>query len=179
MHQSQLQMSRARGIGAIMCACLALACGQGREQRESDSKGQPPSSPSRLELPCVDPSDLPPCTEVDAHARQTYAEDLVILEQIGRQGSLLLKLLALGRPESELPGRLGAGMMLRPSLELLVDAELRLLRRNAGSMELAVVEMGYLQLGKRLDAEEVSLLVAFLKTLTALPVQSLPRSTGS
>ena len=38
----------------------------------------------------------------------------MILEQIGRQGSLLLRLLALGRPESELPGRLGAGMMLRP-----------------------------------------------------------------
>jgi hypothetical protein len=74
MHQSQLQMSRARGIGAIMCACLALACGQGREQRESDSKGQPPSSPSRLELPCVDPSDLPPCTEVDAHAASAASE---------------------------------------------------------------------------------------------------------
>jgi CheY-like chemotaxis protein len=78
---------------------------------------------------------------LDSHARKTYAEDLVILEQVGRQGSLLLKRLALGRPESELPGRLGAGMMLRPSLELLVDAELRLLRQNAGSMELAVVEM--------------------------------------
>ena len=78
---------------------------------------------------------------LDSHARRTFAEDLVILEQVGRQGSLLLKLLALGRPESELPGRLGAGMMLRPSLELLVDAELRLLRHNTGSMELAVVEM--------------------------------------
>ena len=78
---------------------------------------------------------------VDARARKTYAEDLVILEQIGRQGSLLLKLLALGRPESELPGRLGAGMMLRPTLEVLLDAELRLLRQSAGSLELAVVEM--------------------------------------
>lgn len=47
------------------------------------------------------------------------------------------------------------------------------------TLELAVAEMGYVQLGKRLSAEEVSLLVAFLKTLTALPVQSLPRSTGS
>ncbi len=78
---------------------------------------------------------------LDSHARRTHAEDLAILEQVGRQGSLLLKLLALGRPESELPGRLGAGMMLRPSLELLVDAELRLLRQRTGSMELAVVEM--------------------------------------
>jgi CheY-like chemotaxis protein len=78
---------------------------------------------------------------VDSQARKTHAEDLVILEQIGRQGSLLLKLLALGRPESELPGRLGAGMMLRPSLEVLLDAELRLLRQSSGSLELAVVEM--------------------------------------
>jgi twitching motility two-component system response regulator PilH len=78
---------------------------------------------------------------LDARARVTDGEDLVILEQVGRQGSLLLKLLALGRPESELPGRLGPGMMLRPSLDLLVDAELRLLRKTGGSMELAIVEM--------------------------------------
>ena len=39
--------------------------------------------------------------------------------------------------------------------------------------------MGYVQLGKRLGPDEVSLLVAFLKTLTALPVQSAPRGTGS
>jgi hypothetical protein len=78
---------------------------------------------------------------IDPRARATSAEDLMILEQVGRQGSQLLKLLALGRPDSELPGRLGPGLMLRPSLDLLVDAELRLLRRNGGSMELAVVEM--------------------------------------
>jgi len=78
---------------------------------------------------------------IDPRARATSAEDLLILEQVGRQGSLLLKLVAIGRPESELPGRLGPGLMLRPSLDLLVDAELRLLRRNGGSMELAVVEM--------------------------------------
>jgi twitching motility two-component system response regulator PilH len=78
---------------------------------------------------------------IDSHPRRTHAEDLLILEQVGRQGSLLLKLLALGRPEAELPGRLGAGMMLRPSLEMLVDAELRVLRQSGGSMELAVIEM--------------------------------------
>ena len=78
---------------------------------------------------------------IDSQRAEDHAEDLMILEQVGRQGSLLLRLLALGRPESELPGRLGAGMMLRPSLEVLVDAELRLLRQSAGSMELAVVEM--------------------------------------
>jgi DNA-binding response OmpR family regulator len=77
----------------------------------------------------------------DPAPRWTSAEDLLILEQVGRQGSLLFKLLALGRPDSELPGRLGAGMLLRPSFELLVDAELRLLRRLGGSLELAVLEL--------------------------------------
>jgi cytochrome c peroxidase len=47
------------------------------------------------------------------------------------------------------------------------------------TLELAVLEMGYVQLGKRLSQEEVTLLVAFLKTLTGLPVQSPPRSRGS
>ncbi|HEX7797490.1 MAG TPA: response regulator [Vicinamibacterales bacterium] len=78
---------------------------------------------------------------LDAQPRKTHAEDLLILEQVGRQGSLLLKLLALGRADSELPGRLGPGLVLRPSLDLMVDAELRLLRRIGGSMELAVLEM--------------------------------------
>ena len=82
---------------------------------------------------------------IDSQARRTSAEDLTILEQVGRQGSLLFRLLALGRPESELPGRYGAGMMLRPSLEVLVDAELRRLRQSTGSMELAVVEMDDLE----------------------------------
>ncbi len=78
---------------------------------------------------------------VDAKARRTYAEDLTILEVVGRQGSLLLRLLTLGRPASELPGRLGPGMMLRPSFEVVVDAELRRLHQSSGSMEVAVVEM--------------------------------------
>ena len=78
---------------------------------------------------------------LDSHVRRTQAEDLLILEQVGRQGSLLFRLLALGRPESELPGRLGAGMLLRPALEILLDAEMRLLRHAGGSIELAVIEM--------------------------------------
>ncbi len=77
----------------------------------------------------------------DPTPRITQAEDLLILEQMGRQGSLLMELLSLGRPDAELPGRFGGGMVLRPSLELLVDAELRLLGRQGGSMELAVVEV--------------------------------------
>src|SRR5262245_24676514 len=78
---------------------------------------------------------------LDRRARSTSAEDLLILEQLGRQGSILLRLLQLGRPQSEVPGRLGPGMLLRRTLEVLIDAELRLLRQIGGSMELAVVEM--------------------------------------
>ena len=108
------------------------------------------SGPYRLEgvrffagVPLLAPEGLPigvVCL-VDAQARKTHAEDLAILEEFGRQGSLLLRLIALGRPESERPGRLGPGMMLRSPLELVVDAELRRLRQSTGSMELAVVEM--------------------------------------
>lgn len=47
------------------------------------------------------------------------------------------------------------------------------------TLELAVAEMGYVQLGKRLSDEEVTLLVSFLKTLTGLPVQPVRRGTGS
>jgi cytochrome c peroxidase len=47
------------------------------------------------------------------------------------------------------------------------------------TLELAVVEMGYVQLGKRLSDEEVTSLVAFLKTLTGLPNQTVRRGTGS
>ena len=77
---------------------------------------------------------------IDSRPRRFQAEDLLILEQVGRQGSLLLRLLSLGRPESELPGRLGAGMLLRPMLEMLIDAETRLLRQSGGSMALAIIE---------------------------------------
>jgi twitching motility two-component system response regulator PilH len=78
---------------------------------------------------------------IDSEPRRTRAEDLIILEQIGRRGSLLVRLVALGRPDSELPGRLGPGMMERPSLDVLLDAELRLLRESGGTMELAVVDL--------------------------------------
>ena len=47
------------------------------------------------------------------------------------------------------------------------------------TLELAVVEMGYVQLGTRLSDEEVELLVAFLKTLTGLPNQTARGGTGS
>jgi len=78
---------------------------------------------------------------IDSEPRRTRVEDLIILEQIGRRGSLLIRLLALGKPDSELPGRLGPGMMERPSLDVLIDAELRLLRQSGGTMELSVVEL--------------------------------------
>jgi twitching motility two-component system response regulator PilH len=112
------------------------------------------AGPYRLEgvrffagVPLMSPEGVPigvVCL-LDPKARRTSAEDLMILELLGRQGSLLLRLLALGAPESELPGRHGPGMVLRPSLELLVDAELRMLRQSAGSMELAVVEIEDIQ----------------------------------
>ncbi len=47
------------------------------------------------------------------------------------------------------------------------------------TLELAVAEMAYLQLGKRLGDEELTLLVAFWKTLTGLPAQAVRRNTGS
>jgi cytochrome c peroxidase len=49
---------------------------------------------------------------------------------------------------------------------------------SAPTLELAIAEMGYVQLGKRLSDEELTLLVAFLQTLTGLPVQSARRSAG-
>ena len=78
---------------------------------------------------------------LDSHERKTDAEDLAILEQFGRQGSLLLRLLALGRPESDLRGGTAPECCCGPGLEMLIDAEVRLLRRTGGSIELAVVEM--------------------------------------
>jgi cytochrome c peroxidase len=50
---------------------------------------------------------------------------------------------------------------------------------SAPTLELAVEEMGYVQLGQRLSREEVTLLVAFLKSLTGLPIQPMRRSRGS
>src|SRR5262249_5644233 len=94
-------------------------------------------------VPLLAPDDIPVgvvCI-LGRRPRRTPAEDVMILEQFGRQGSLLLTQLSLGRPESELPGRLGAGMLLRPSLEVLLDAELRLLHQTGGSMEVAVIEV--------------------------------------
>jgi cytochrome c peroxidase len=49
---------------------------------------------------------------------------------------------------------------------------------SAPTLELAVVEMGFVQLGTRLSDEEVELLVAFLKTLTGVPSQTVRGSAG-
>jgi twitching motility two-component system response regulator PilH len=78
---------------------------------------------------------------IDPLPRHTHAEDLQILERVGKQGSLLLRMLATQSPSSHLPGRLGAGMMLRPTLEVILEAEVRMLRESGGSMALAVVEL--------------------------------------
>lgn len=50
---------------------------------------------------------------------------------------------------------------------------------SAPTLEQAVARMAYVQLGQHLGAEEIALVVAFLKTLTALPVQAPHRSAGS
>jgi cytochrome c peroxidase len=47
---------------------------------------------------------------------------------------------------------------------------------SAPTLELAVAEMGYVQLGQRLGENEVTLLVTFLKTLTGVPAQPPRRS---
>jgi cytochrome c peroxidase len=49
---------------------------------------------------------------------------------------------------------------------------------SAPTLELAVAEMGYVQLGTRLSEDELALLVAFLKTLTGLPNQTVRGSAG-
>jgi len=46
------------------------------------------------------------------------------------------------------------------------------------TLELAVIDMAYVQLGTRLESEEVELLVGFLKTLTGLPIQPARGGTG-
>ena len=49
---------------------------------------------------------------------------------------------------------------------------------SVATLEQAVTKMGYLQLGRQLTAEQVSLVVAFLKTLTGLPSTALSLSVA-
>jgi len=60
---------------------------------------------------------------------------------LARIGSLTLALLADGRALAELPTTLKAGLVLRRTFELLLDAELRLLQRTGGSLELVAIEV--------------------------------------
>lgn len=76
----------------------------------------------------------------DGKPRAFAAEDLAILELFGRETAQFLSGLAAGRPPAALPGRNGAGMMHGSALEVVLDAEVRLLRRVGGSMTLAIVE---------------------------------------
>jgi CheY-like chemotaxis protein len=78
---------------------------------------------------------------LDKHPRLIPAEDLLLLEHIGRRGSILIRLLTEGRPYSELPGRLGPGMALQDTFEMMVTLEARLLRRNGGSLVVAVFDV--------------------------------------
>jgi DNA-binding response OmpR family regulator len=78
---------------------------------------------------------------LDGQGRTIFAEDILILEQLGRIESSVLGLLAEGRPTEELPTTFKAGLLLRRTFELLLDAEARLLQRQGGSLELTVVEL--------------------------------------
>jgi CheY-like chemotaxis protein len=76
----------------------------------------------------------------DDEARTFQAEDLLILEQLGRRASQLIDALAAGRP-TEQGWSTSPGMAIASTFEWLLDAELRLLERQGGSLELAVVEI--------------------------------------
>jgi CheY-like chemotaxis protein len=76
----------------------------------------------------------------ESKPRTFEAEDLLILEQLARRGSLLMETLAAGRPTERGWGP-SPGLVSPSTFECLLDAELRLLRRQGGSIEVAVVEM--------------------------------------
>jgi len=76
----------------------------------------------------------------ESKPRTFEAEDLLILEQLGRRGSLLMEALAAGRPTERGWGP-SPGLVAPSTFECLLDAELRLLGRQGGSIEVAVVEM--------------------------------------
>ena len=76
----------------------------------------------------------------DEQARTFEAEDLLILEQLGRRGSLLMEALAAQQPTDRGWGP-APGLAAPSTFECLLEAELRLLVRHGGSIDLAVIEM--------------------------------------
>jgi CheY-like chemotaxis protein len=76
----------------------------------------------------------------DGSPRMFQAEDLLILEQVGRRASELIDALVAGRP-TEQGWSTSPGMAIASTFEWLLDVELRLLARYGGSLELAVVEL--------------------------------------
>jgi CheY-like chemotaxis protein len=76
----------------------------------------------------------------DHDPRSFEAEDLMIVEHWSRRGSWLMKALASGQ---SITGHWAPapGVVISSTLELVLDAELRLLGRQGGSLELAVFEL--------------------------------------
>jgi CheY-like chemotaxis protein len=68
-------------------------------------------------------------------------EDLFILQVLARRGSLLLQLRGRGLPDSQLPGRYGPAIAVREVFEMMLAAEVRLLERQGGSIELVIADM--------------------------------------
>ena len=76
----------------------------------------------------------------DPAVRHFEAEELVALELFGRRGSDVLMRFA-ENGESGTAGRYGRGIVVREMFDALLDAELRILERCGGSMEVAVIDV--------------------------------------
>jgi CheY-like chemotaxis protein len=75
---------------------------------------------------------------IAAQRRRVPAEDLLILEQLGRRASLLAAAPEAAGRQRRLPA---PGVAVSGTFDVLLDAELRLLQRLGGSLELALVEI--------------------------------------
>jgi CheY-like chemotaxis protein len=76
----------------------------------------------------------------DRRPRTFALEDLELLQQFARRGSILVRLMSGQSPHHDLPGRFGAGVLVPSMFAMLVDLELKLLESEGGSFALAAVE---------------------------------------
>jgi CheY-like chemotaxis protein len=74
----------------------------------------------------------------DDQPRDVEAEDLITLQELGRNSSAVLALLARGDPAG-FTTRLGGGVWPRTIFEHVLDCELRLLWRQGGTLTLAMM----------------------------------------
>lgn len=101
----------------------------------------------------------------DAASRPIDGEDLAALQLFGRRGSEVLATFAHSG-DAERAIRYGHGVVVGDVFAELLDAELRLLARAGGSMELAVIETS--------DLERVSKLLARSRSRQRLLAGGLP-----